>query len=56
LRTHFWPFTEVLQEIRPDITRKVWIFFKKLAVSPSGDYGMASPDRLEQKGTERTNY
>src|SRR2546429_9296445 len=23
----FWPFTEVLQEIRGDITRKVWIFF-----------------------------
>jgi hypothetical protein len=26
-RTHFWPFTEVLQEIRPDITRKVWGFW-----------------------------
>jgi len=25
-RTHFWPFTEVLQEIRRGITRKVWIF------------------------------
>src|SRR5437764_12639988 len=56
LRTHFRPFTEVLQEIRPDITRKVWRFFKKLAVSSSGDPGMAGPDRLEQKGTKRTNY
>ena len=26
LRTHFWPFTEVLQEIRCDVTRNVWIF------------------------------
>src|SRR5713226_2691501 len=25
------PFTEVLQEIRRDITRKVWIFFGKTA-------------------------
>jgi hypothetical protein len=28
LRTHFWSFTEVLQEIRSDITRKVWIFLE----------------------------
>jgi hypothetical protein len=56
LRAHFLPFTEVLQEIRPDITRKVWKFFKKFAVSPSGDDGMAVPDRFEQKGTKRTSY
>ena len=24
LRTHFWPFTGVLQEIRREVTRKVW--------------------------------
>ena len=56
LRTHFWPFTEVVRKIRRKVTREIWIFFKKLAVSPSGDYGMAGPDRLEQKGTKRTNY
>jgi hypothetical protein len=26
LKTHFRPFTEVLQEIRRDVTRKVWMF------------------------------
>src|SRR5262245_44648843 len=25
-RTQFWPFTGVLQKIRRDITRNVWIF------------------------------
>jgi hypothetical protein len=24
LRTHFWPFTRVLQEIRRDVTRKAF--------------------------------
>ena len=24
LRTHFWPFTRVLSEILPEVTRKVW--------------------------------
>jgi len=45
-----------VRKIRRKVTREIWIFFKKLAVSPSGDYGMADPDRLEQKGTKRTNY
>jgi len=49
-------FTEVVRKIRRKVTREIWIFFKKLAVSPSGDYGTAGPDRLEQKGTKRTNY
>jgi len=45
-----------VRKIRRKVTREIWIFFKKLAVSPSGHYGMADPDRLEQKGTKRTNY
>jgi len=49
-------FTEVVRKIRRKVTREIWIFFKKLAVSPSEDYGTAGPDRLEQKGTKRTNY
>ena len=24
LRTHFWPFTEVLRRIRREVTRKIW--------------------------------
>ena len=30
LRSHFWPFTGVLQEIQRDITRRVWGVFKEL--------------------------
>ena len=40
---------EVVRKIRREVTREIWIFFKKLAVSPSGDYGMAGPDRLNRK-------
>src|SRR6266478_7183729 len=51
------PFTEVLQEIRRDITRKVWILLKRPAsVPPSRDYGVAGQDRFERKGTKRTGY
>jgi hypothetical protein len=37
----YFPFTEVLQEIRPDITRKVSIFLQPLIDQPSQSYGSA---------------
>jgi hypothetical protein len=51
-----FPLTEVLQEIRPDITRKVSIFLRSLRSRRQGTAAWQAPDRLEQKGTKRTSY
>src|SRR6266576_4275326 len=46
LRTHFWPHTEVLQEIRPDITRKVWISYRRKRRQGRGLYSMERKFKL----------
>ncbi len=50
------PFTEVLQEIRRDITREVCIFCRDLPSRHRGTTAWQAPDRLEQKGRKRTGY
>jgi len=34
LRTHFWPFTEVVRKIRRKVTRKIWSFYEFNELSP----------------------
>ena len=51
------PLTEVLQEIRRDITRKIWSFFLRILRSRCRETAAwQAPDRFEQKGTKRTGY